>query len=104
VNTELAGFPESMNGGTMHPHTRRITNKQFTRFAPPTDSAAQAAEPGTSQAGFDVHEEELSHLAKDLAYFRAERYREVDSEDVRNDDIRQAEAEIAALFKHDDTA
>jgi hypothetical protein len=93
-----------MNGGNMHPHTRRVTNKQFIRFSPPSDSAAHTARPVTPEADLEVNDEELSHLAQDLAYFRAERYREVDAEDVRDDDIRHAEAEIAAMFKHDDTA
>jgi hypothetical protein len=85
----------------MHPHTRRVTNKQFTRFPSRSVSADRPAMPVTPRADLEVNDEELSHLAKDLAYFRAERYREVQSEDVRDDDIRQAEAEIAAMFKHE---
>ena len=88
----------------MHPHNRRITNKQFAQFSPPSDSAAHSATPVTAGADLEVNDEVLPHLAKDLANIRAERYREVDSEDARDDDIRQAEAEIAAMFKRDDSA
>jgi hypothetical protein len=104
ASAELAGFRKSLNGDNMHPHTRRITNKQFTRYSPPGGSAAHAAGPVAPEAVLELHDEELSHLANDLAYFRAERYRKVESEDVRHDDIRHAQAEIAAIIKHDDTA
>lgn len=86
----------------MHPHTRRVTNKRLHSLLPSTNPAPHL--PLKPEADLEVNEEELSHLAKDLAYFRAERYREVEDEAVREDDIRSAEAEIAAMFKRDDTA
>ncbi len=87
----------------MHPHTRRVTNKRLTELLAAASSTPDSAVPAKPPDAPEVNDDELSHLAKDLAYFRAERYREVDAEDVREDDIRHAEAEIAAMFKRDDT-
>jgi len=84
----------------MHPHTRSITHKR----APAANAATHSTGSTTPKAALEINDEELSHLAKDLAYFRAERYREVDENDVRKEDIRSAAAEIAALVRREDSS
>lgn len=75
----------------MHPHTRRVTK-----------SKAQVVQADASAAANPViAKDELAHLARDIAYFRAEQFREVHAGEVRADDVRWAEAEIAALIKRD---
>jgi hypothetical protein len=87
----------------MHPHIRSNTKKRPARLSPRRSSPARTSAPGTpATVVLEANEEELSHLAGDLAYFRVARYREVDPGDVREEDIKCAEAEIAALFKHED--
>jgi hypothetical protein len=50
----------------------------------------------------DATDDELTCQTDELAYLRAERCCEVDAEDLGEDDIRNAEAEAVALFKHED--
>lgn len=45
-----------------------------------------------------VSEQERRHLIDDIAYFHAERHRPVESDGCREQDRRQAEAEIEALL------
>jgi hypothetical protein len=87
----------------MHPQTRNHTKSPPARFSRGGKSrtpkhAAKMPVP----ASVDENEEELSYVADDLAYLRAERYREADDEELREDEVRSAEAEFAALFKHED--
>jgi hypothetical protein len=84
-----------------HP-TRRVNRKRPQAAVP----AVTAANPFTVKRKPvatmpEVHDDELLHLATDIAYFRAAGYREVEAEDIRADDIRNAEAEIAALFRRE---
>lgn len=63
------------------------------------------ARPARARAGrppgcvVDITADEERHLAEDVAYFRAERYRNVQPGSYRKADLRQAESEITAVVK-----
>ena len=87
----------------MHPHTRNKTKKQLARRSPRGDSEAKVRvhAPVTPAVISEVDREEVADLADDLAYFRATRYRDGESGDVREEDIERAESEITALLKRE---
>jgi hypothetical protein len=87
----------------MNPQTRNSTKKSPTRFL--RDGKLQARKHVTvtpAPLDMDATDDELTYQTDDFAYLRAERCREVDAEDLREDDIRNAEAEVVVLFKHED--
>jgi len=73
----------------MHPEIRRNAKAKKPRV---DDVRATTVNP-------HISEEELARLARDIAYFRAERFREVQFDAVREEDIRSAQAEIVALIR-----
>jgi hypothetical protein len=86
----------------MHPHTRRKTKKRLGRLSPRRNPPEHSYAPVTPAVVPEVESEELTHLADDLAYLRARRYREAAPDDVREEDVERAEAEISLLFKRED--
>ena len=84
----------------MHPHTRRKTKKRLGRLTLRGNVASKTPALVTPTTFPSANDEELSRLANDLAYFEVARFREITLGDIREEDIKHADAEIAALFKH----
>lgn len=57
---------------------------------------ARAREPGRD---IEVTAEEERHLVEDVAYFHAERYRNVEPGKFREEDRQQAASEVRAVLK-----
>ncbi len=94
----------------MHPqmqHKQLAQHTQHTAQKPPRingTSPANAVTHGAlrvspAKAVLEVNDDELLHLATDIACLRAARYRAVDFDAVRSEDVRNAQAEIAALIQ-----
>jgi hypothetical protein len=87
----------------MHPQTGNTTKKSPMRLL--RDGKLRARKHVTVMPvplDMDATDDELTCQTDELAYLRAERCREVDAEDLHEYDIRNAEAEVVALFKHED--
>lgn len=59
---------------------------------------APAKRAGHRGSSVVVSEQERRHLIDDIAYFHAERYRPAEPGDCREEDRREAEAEIEAVL------
>jgi hypothetical protein len=85
-----------------HNHPRRVQRKRPQAVVPSAPTATPFTDRQKPAAQMpEIHDDELLHLATDIAYFRAVSYREVQAEDIRADDIRSAEQEITALIRRE---
>jgi hypothetical protein len=75
----------------------RMTDNRGTRK---TSNAAERRPAKPLSKPIAVSEEQQRHLIEDVAYFHAERYRCVEPGQCREQDRREAEAEIESVLKH----
>lgn len=87
-----------MNAGLSGKAGTKRTDK---RKAPPgARRSAPRPAAGSESAGVNVvTAEQRQHLIEDAAYFRAERFRQIEPGDCRRQDLCDAEAEIEWVLK-----
>ena len=82
--------------------SRKAGTKRTGKRKAPPGARCPAPEPAAGsepRCVILVTAEQRQHLIEDAAYFRAERFRQVEPGDCRRQDLSEAEAEIESVLK-----